>query len=240
MKRIVLTNSAVSRSEYLFIQNNSNLSGSGLTNLSATSTGLVCTYTRAVTNPSIVSLIALSTATSAWVSGGFSEVSQLGIPGLYRLDVPDAAFATGVDKCVVELHGNALMVPLMAEYQLDTDLGFDKAFGITCRGTVALWSGSGTTNGKLGTVTSGAITDVQAGDILKPAGLPARILKTMDTSTGSYTVGTAFASSASSLGFLVFGSAPGEATQPVFANISQVSGTTIKGVGSDADPWQAV
>jgi hypothetical protein len=34
---------------------------------------------------------------SAWVSGGFVEVDAITMPGLYRVDIPDAAVAAGVD-----------------------------------------------------------------------------------------------------------------------------------------------
>lgn len=44
---------------------------------------------------------ALASATAAWSAGGWFELSSANQPGQYRLDVPDAAFASGVDFVVV-------------------------------------------------------------------------------------------------------------------------------------------
>jgi hypothetical protein len=231
MKRLIWSNSRVSRSEYLFLQNASNTSGSGLTALTGAS-AITATYTRGQAAASVISLIA-SNCTAVYVSGGFSEVSQVDAPGLYRLDVPDAALATGTDKCVLSLWG-AGMVPNVSEYQLDTELDFDASMGIVYRGTNALWSGSGTTNGVLGTAISGALTGVQAGDILSPVGIPPRILKTYDSSTNSWTVTTAFASSVSGVVCKVFGSAPGDSTIPVYADVVQVSGDATAADNAEA------
>jgi hypothetical protein len=244
MKRLIWSNSRVSRSEYLFLQNASNTSGSGLTALTAATAGLVATYTRAGAAPSLVSLIA-SNVTAVYVSGGFSECSQVGVPGLYRYDVPDAALATGVDKCIVEMHGGG-MIPCMAEYQLDTELDLDASMGIVYRGTSKLWTGSGTTNGALGTAVSGALTGAQAGDILAPAGIPPRIMNTYNSSNGSWTVETAFISSVSGVVCKVFGSAPGDSTQSVYAQINstvsadikKINATTLTGVGTSANSWR--
>lgn len=40
---------------------------------------------------------ALGSVNAAWSSGGWAEVDATNMPGLYRLDVPDAALATGAD-----------------------------------------------------------------------------------------------------------------------------------------------
>src|SRR5678815_4102312 len=39
----------------------------------------------------------LATVNSAYLSGGVKEVDATNIPGLYRVDWPDAAFAAGID-----------------------------------------------------------------------------------------------------------------------------------------------
>jgi hypothetical protein len=39
--------------------------------------------------------LATQTVTGAWATGGFVEVDATNMPGVYRLDVPDAAWATG-------------------------------------------------------------------------------------------------------------------------------------------------
>lgn len=54
------------------------------------------------------------TVTGAWTSGGFVEVDATNMPGVYRLDVPDAAWATGDQTEIViwktaTFHGSALV-----------------------------------------------------------------------------------------------------------------------------------
>lgn len=48
-----------------------------------------------------ISLSDLAAVNSAYSSGGVKEVDSTNTPGLYRLDAPDAAFATGADWVVI-------------------------------------------------------------------------------------------------------------------------------------------
>lgn len=50
---------------------------------------------------------ALGSASAAHTDGGFIEVSSSIIPGLYRLDIPDAAVAAGVDRVHVNVEVRA-------------------------------------------------------------------------------------------------------------------------------------
>jgi hypothetical protein len=242
MKRIIGTGSRVSRSEYLYIQNASNTSGSGLTALTAATAGLAASYTRSQAAASLISLIA-SNCTAAYLSGGFSEVSQVGQPGLYRIDVPDAALATGVDKTILYLQGGG-MVPNVSEYQVDTDISLDPAFGISARGTINKWSGSGTTNGALSGLVSGSLPACSAGDLLWPIGFQPRVMQYYNSSNGSYFVESAWPSTVSGVGFRVMGVAPGDSTQLVYAQIAstvsadikKINGTTVAGNGGTT-PW---
>jgi hypothetical protein len=45
------------------------------------------------------------TPTGAWTSGGFAEIDSSLVPGVYRLDVPDAAFASGSDDVTIVVRG---------------------------------------------------------------------------------------------------------------------------------------
>jgi hypothetical protein len=45
------------------------------------------------------------TATGAWTSGGFAEISSSLVPGVYRLDVPNAAFAAGASDVTIVVRG---------------------------------------------------------------------------------------------------------------------------------------
>ncbi len=58
-------------------------------------------YRRPGANPVAITVSALANLTDAWSSGGWKEYNATNQKGWYRLDVPDAAFATGVDFVVV-------------------------------------------------------------------------------------------------------------------------------------------
>lgn len=72
----------------------------GSTGLTASTSGLVCYYSRTRSNAVQIPLVARN-VTQAWTEGGFVEISSTTMPGLYRLDIPDAAFASGVDDVTI-------------------------------------------------------------------------------------------------------------------------------------------
>jgi hypothetical protein len=41
------------------------------------------------------------------------------MPGIYRFDIPNAVFASGVDKAIVSLTGSSRMIPVLMEYDLE-------------------------------------------------------------------------------------------------------------------------
>jgi hypothetical protein len=45
------------------------------------------------------------TPTGAWASGGFAEISSSLVPGVYRLDVPNAAFAANASDVTIVVRG---------------------------------------------------------------------------------------------------------------------------------------
>ena len=70
----------------------------------------------------------------AHTDGGFIEIDAANMPGLYRLDVPDAAFLTGVDYVTIQLveagGNNTLMRPLLIDLT-DVDLRDSVRGGMT-------------------------------------------------------------------------------------------------------------
>ena len=72
-----------------------------------------------------LTLITLASASAVHADGGFILVDDTNMPGVYRCDYPDAAFATGVDEValslVVESSKNAVAAPLKVQV-LDVDL----------------------------------------------------------------------------------------------------------------------
>ena len=115
-KHLVLKDDT-SRIEYIFVQNSSVTTGAGLTGLVFNSAGLTAYYARTQGAATAITL-ATQTVTGAYSSGGFVEVDATNMPGIYRLDVPNAVFATGVDKAVLLLKGATNMAPVTLEYQL--------------------------------------------------------------------------------------------------------------------------
>ena len=58
---------------------------------------LTAYYWRQGGSPTSISLSDLAAINSAYSSGGVKQADATNMPGLYRIDVPDAAFATGAD-----------------------------------------------------------------------------------------------------------------------------------------------
>lgn len=86
------------------------------------------------------------TVAGAHTDGGFVLIDDTNMPGLYRLDVPDAAFATGVDFVIIQLvaaaANNTLMRPLLVVLS-DFDLRDSVRGGLTALPNVAAGSAGG-------------------------------------------------------------------------------------------------
>ena len=76
----------------------------GATGLTASTAGLSAYFNRTRTASVSITLVARTIA-QAWTSGGFAEVDATNMPGVYRLDVPDAALAAGADDVTIVVRG---------------------------------------------------------------------------------------------------------------------------------------
>jgi len=76
----------------------------GATGLTASTSGLTARYNRTRTVSVSIPLVARTIA-QAWTAGGFAEVDATNMPGVYRLDIPDAALAAGADDVTVVVRG---------------------------------------------------------------------------------------------------------------------------------------
>lgn len=76
----------------------------GATGLTASTSGLTARYNRTRTASVSIPLVARTIA-QAWTAGGFAEVDATNMPGVYRLDVPDAAFAAGASDVTIVVRG---------------------------------------------------------------------------------------------------------------------------------------
>ncbi len=82
-------------------------------------TGGSASYVRQGAARTDLTLVTLASASAAHTDGGFILVDDTNMPGLYRCDFPDAAFATGVDQVflqiVVAAANNAVAAPILVD-----------------------------------------------------------------------------------------------------------------------------
>lgn len=125
----IATAGTTNRSEYFYIVGDaSNASpGDPVTGLlfSDIETGGSASYMRQGAARVDLTLITLGGAAVAHSDGGFIEVDATNMPGVYRCDFPDLAYATGVDfvvcQIVVASANNAVAAPIQVDIT-DVDL----------------------------------------------------------------------------------------------------------------------
>jgi hypothetical protein len=76
----------------------------GTTGLVFNTSGLAAYYVRNQSAPVAITLVT-QTPTGTWASGGFAEISSSLVPGVYRLDVPNAAFIAGASDVTIVVRG---------------------------------------------------------------------------------------------------------------------------------------
>jgi hypothetical protein len=170
MAKLSIVAGATSQTVNIFIQDSSSTTGAGLTGLAFNTASLVAYYALSKAAAVQITLATLAAITTAWSSGGFKEVDATNMPGWYRLDLPDAALASG-RFVAVHLKGATNMAPLPLEIELTAVNNQDAVHGgMSCLPNTAV-----TTNASL--LTSGAGTDqlavasgrIDAGKILGTA-----------------------------------------------------------------------
>lgn len=130
--KLAIVKGSTSYTVDVFIEDTTKTDGGGLTGLVFNSAGLTAYYIRPRAAPVAITLATLAAITSAWSSGGFKEYDATNAPGWYRLDIPDAALASGVDHVGVHLKGAANMAHLPLEIQLTSaDLNDAAALGLS-------------------------------------------------------------------------------------------------------------
>ncbi len=117
MAKYAIVVGATSRMADVFIQDQSSVSGGGLTGLVYTSAGLTWSYHR--DNSNAATAVTLASATlGTFTSGGFIEINATTMPGWYQLGIPDAALASGAKYVTMHLIGATNMVALPMEIEL--------------------------------------------------------------------------------------------------------------------------
>ena len=79
----------------------------GATGITYTHPTLQGYYLRERSNPVAFGFTA-QTPTGSWVSGGFAEINTSNHPGYYRIDIPDAAFASGAKNVLISVRGGGV------------------------------------------------------------------------------------------------------------------------------------
>ncbi len=105
-----VTKGATSQSVQFEILDSASSTGGRKTGLAYNTASLTADYVRAGGSAVAITLATLAAANSTWSSGGFKEIDATNMPGMYRLDVPDAAFATGAESVTVTIKGASGMV----------------------------------------------------------------------------------------------------------------------------------
>lgn len=137
MAKLAIKKASTDVTTYVFIQDSSKTTGEGLAGLAYNTASLVGSYVRPAAARAALSL-ATQTVDGAHSDGGFVEIDATNMPGVYRLDLPDAVCATGVNSVVVMLKGATNMSPVVLEIQL-TDFDLNTA-AITAAGVAdAVW-----------------------------------------------------------------------------------------------------
>lgn len=132
----------------LFLQDSSSATGNGLTGLTHSTTGLTAYYRKGGTGASTAITLATQTATGAWTSGGFAEIDATNMPGVYRLDLPNA---------VIDSAGYATVYLQGATNLLQTALRID------CKPVPASVRDIATDAVDAGALASDAVAEIQSG-----------------------------------------------------------------------------
>jgi len=148
--------------------------GTSKTGLLYNSAGAIASYVRTRGTRTAITLATLAAADSAHSDGGFIEVDGTNAKGLYRLDVPDAAFASGVDEVIIHIGFTGVFEESLAIELVDERPGNLKDDAITAAKIAANAIGSSefaqAAADKVWATTERALTD-KAGFALSAAGI---------------------------------------------------------------------
>lgn len=111
----IFAQKAIDGSIYVPLRNSS---GAPVTALAFNSAGAVCRYVRPRGSSVAITLASLASPTAAHTDGGFVEVDATNMPGLYRLDLPDAALESGESFVIVQI-GFTSTFPTCVHVNLD-------------------------------------------------------------------------------------------------------------------------
>lgn len=173
----------------------------------------------------------LASGVAAFSAFGAFEIDATNAPGLYRVDVPDAAFATGVDKVILSLIATttASVAPALKEVMLVDNIEHDTYSLVT--GGVKASTVVGNVGGSVGSVVGnvgGSVSSVIGG----VGGAVGSVIGGVGGAVGSVTgnVGSVSGGVSGSVGSVV-GNVGGSVAS-VLGNVGSVTGGVSGSVGS--------
>lgn len=130
MKKIIKAG-ATSQTIDLFIQDSASTTGGGKTGIAYNAASLTAYYRKGATGSATAITLATQTVGGAYSSGGFVEIDATNMPGMYRLDLPNAVVDTAGSVSLM-LKGASGMAPLPIELQvIAADLDDATALGLS-------------------------------------------------------------------------------------------------------------
>lgn len=122
--KLTIKKGTTSKLIQIFILDTSQEDGSGLTGLVHNSAGLTAYYFReGSASTSVISLV--NAVVGTWTSGGFKEVDDTNMPGVYEIGIPNACIASGSEQVIIFMRGALKMVNIPMEIQLDDNTAKD-------------------------------------------------------------------------------------------------------------------
>jgi hypothetical protein len=94
----------------IFLADSSSTTGGGLTGLVFNTASLTACYRKGATGTATAITLATQTVGGAWSSGGFVQIDSTNMPGVYRIDLPNAMVDTA-GFVTLYLRGAANLVP---------------------------------------------------------------------------------------------------------------------------------
>lgn len=176
---------ATDQTIYLEILDSASTTGGRKTGLVFNSAGMTAYYVRNGASAVAITLATLAAANSAHSDGGFKEVDATNMPGIYRLDLPDAAVASGAESVVVTVKGATGAAQVSAEIQLATNIASDviaDTDDIQARLPAALVSGR--IDASVGAMAANVLTDTAiATDAITAAKIAANAIGASELAT---------------------------------------------------------
>lgn len=246
MAKLSVLAGATSQSVNIFIQDSSVTTGAGLTGLAFNTSSLVAYYTFVGTNAAAtaITLATLAAVNSAYSSGGFKEIDATNMPGLYRLDLPNAAIATSKGRsCVVLLKGATNMAPCVLEIELTgwdnqvatIDANMTKILGtaVSTPATAGILDVNVKNIDNDAASASGTVTF--PGTIASPTNITAGTITTVTNLTNAPTSGDFTSTMKTSIGTAVAASAVASVTGNVGGNVTGSVGSVTGLTASNLD-----